>query len=210
MYNIDGFIFEDEVMAELAKKEEEGVRYIKENATLQDVESVYQLYTKLLRQELFITPIGLRFLTELQRILYRSPEIPNHEIPSIKVRTQNPLDEKERQEEKITEEELAKTQESVKPSEPAKAEEVKNETKAEKKYKHAYHVALFFAIVFGLSVIGMFLIAELSENNVNILNYREQIENEYSEWEAELKAKESQLKEWEKELEDREAASKAE
>jgi predicted PurR-regulated permease PerM len=62
-------------------------------------------------------------------------------------------------------------------------------------------ILLFFAIVFGLSVLGMFIINELSSNSITILNYREEIINEYSTWEAELNEWEAELREREKALE---------
>jgi len=54
----------------------------------------------------------------------------------------------------------------------------------------------------------MFAIAKISGNNVNILNYRNEIINEYVEWENELKAKEEELREWEAELEEKEETRK--
>jgi len=50
----------------------------------------------------------------------------------------------------------------------------------------------------------MFIISAISGNNVNIINYREQILNEYSSWEAELKTEEERLERWEETLEQRE------
>ena len=85
MYKVDGFLFEDEATAELAKKEEEGVRFIKERTALNNPEVVYKLYKKLLDQELFVTPVGQRFLVELQNIILASGYVPTAEIPPIKV-----------------------------------------------------------------------------------------------------------------------------
>lgn len=170
MYIVDGFVFEDEAMAELAKKEEEGIRFIKERTAFDNAEMVLKLYKKLLEQELFVTPVGVRFLTELQNILLSSVYIAKDEIPPICVKEQKPVQ---------------------------KVEGPKQN------YKKTFHIALFFAIVFGLSIIGMFVITELSGNNVNIINYREELLNEYSIWESELEEKEAELKAWEAELEKR-------
>ena len=185
MYNVDGFIFNDEAMAQIAKKEGEGVRYIKEHTALNDAETVFQLYTKLVSQELFTTPVGLRFLTELQNVLYASPEIDKREILPIRIAADAP--EKSDQVQQVKE--VTK----------------KINQKEEGKYKKPFYVALFFAIVFGLSVVGMFVITEISGNSVTILNYRNEIQNEYASWEEELKEKEAELKAWEKELEEKEA-----
>ena len=65
-------------------------------------------------------------------------------------------------------------------------------------------VSLFFAIIFGVSVLGMFAINAISGNNINIINYREQLLDEYSGWEQELKTEEERLEKWEELLEQRE------
>ncbi|MBQ2706057.1 MAG: hypothetical protein IJF60_04490, partial [Agathobacter sp.] len=185
MYNVDGFLFEDEATAELAKKEEEGVRFIKERTALNNPEVVFKLYKKLLEQELFVTPVGQRFLVELQNILLSSNYIARADIPPIKVaKIEPPKVEEERPVQKITK---------------------KIDKKVGGEYRKPFYIALFFAIVFGISVIGMFLINELSSNSVNILNYREAIENEYAGWAVELQEKEVELREREKALEAREA-----
>ncbi|MBR2045978.1 MAG: hypothetical protein IJ958_07580 [Agathobacter sp.] len=194
MYNVDGFLFEDEATAELAKKEEEGIRFIKERTALDNPEVVFKLYKKLLEQNLFVTPVGVRFMLELQNVLLGSPFIAREEIPPIQVSSL--IVKKE-----LTEEEV----EAQKKGPVAKVKKVtkKVDEKVEGNYKKPFYVALFFAIVFALSVVGMFVITEISGNNVNILNYRNEILDEYSSWEAELQEKEAELKEWEAELESR-------
>ena len=179
MINVDGFLFEDEETAQLARKEEEGIRFIKQRTALDNPEVVLKLYKKLLEQELFVTPVGTRFLTELQNILLTSVYIAREEIPPIPV--------------KSVEDENVK----------AKASNAAA-VKTEKSYKKPFYVALFFAIVMGGAVLGMFAINAISGNNVNIINYREQLLNEYSSWEAELKTEEERLERWEETLEERE------
>ena len=187
MYNVDGFLFEDEAMAELAKKEEEGVRFIKEHTALNNPEVVMKLYKKLLEQELFVTPVGQRFMVELQNVLLASGYIARAEIPPIKVaKIEIPKKETDHPVERVTK---------------------KIDSKVCGEYKRPFYIALFFAIVFGVSVIGMFFINELSSNSVNILNYREAIIDEYAGWEVELKEKEAELREREKALEEREKAA---
>ena len=184
MYLVDGFLFEDEETAKLARKEEEGVRFIKQRTALDNPEVVLKLYKKLLEQELFVTPVGTRFLTELQNILLSSVYISRDEIPPIPVK-----------ETEVVEKEVpVSTEEKV----------VVRSSKAEEKYKKAFYTAAFFAIIFGLSVLGMFIINAISGNNVNIINYREQLLNEYSSWEAELEEEAERLENWEQNLEERE------
>ena len=87
---------------------------------------------------------------------------------------------------------------------------IKTEKVETSRYKKRFHVATFFAIIFAISVVGMFVIMEMSGNNTTIINYRDKILNEYSSWEAELKTEENRLKEWEALLEERENALREE
>ena len=64
MYRVEGFDFETKEEALQAKKEVEGVRYIKEQMQLDDPEVVLRLYQKLVAQNVFETPIGMSFLSE--------------------------------------------------------------------------------------------------------------------------------------------------
>lgn len=186
MINVDGFLFEDEETAQLARKEEEGIRFIKERTALTNPEVVLKLYKKLLEQELFVTPVGIRFLTELQNILLTSVYIAREEILPIPVK---PV--------------AVKREEQTSASSVAQPEK-KVVVKKEDRYKTPFYAAAFFAVIFGVSVLGMFVINAISGNNVNIINYREQLLNEYSSWEAELKTEEERLERWEENLELRE------
>lgn len=174
--NVSGFLFEDEEMAAQARKEEEGVRFIKEKSSFKSTDAVLKLYTTILKQRLFRTPVGLRFLMELQERLLASG-MSEEDIPVLDVASFLPV----------------KT--------PKKKE------KKEKNYRQAFHVALFFAVVFGLSVAGMFAITEISGNNVNILNYENQLIDKYELWQQELEEKESSLREWEEKLKEADAQS---
>lgn len=196
MYNVDGFLFEDAETAKIAKREEEGVHFLKERTALDNPEVVFKLYKKLLAQDIFVTPVGIRFLTELQDIVLTSGYIPGEEIPLIPVKAAktSPKAESATPVEKVAQ----------KPVETKKQTSKKADTKAGGSYKKPFYVALFFAIVFGISVLGMFAINKISGNNVNIINYREQILNEYSSWESKLKTEEERLEEWEELLEERE------
>ena len=148
MINVGGFLFEDEATAAQARKEEEGIRFIRERSALNNPEGVLKLYKTLLQQKLFSTAVGLSFLMELQKTLYAASSIKKEDIPAIDMTDFRMVP--------VEDEETKK----------------KNAKKArkEKSYKSSFYVALFFAIVFGISVLGMFVIAEVSSDNVTILN----------------------------------------
>ena len=199
MYKVDGFLFEDEALAVQARKEEEGIRFIKEKSPLNNPETVLKLYKTLLQQKLFVTPVGLRFLMELETMLRESPQIAKEDIPSIDADVfAKPILEEETPADRIARIRAQKA-----------AERANKRKEPIDDYKQAFHVALFFAIVFGLSVLGMFVITEVSGNNVNILNYREQIINQYEHWEQELESEQERLEAWEEELQEREEALKS-
>ena len=195
MINVDGFLFEDEETAQIARKEEEGIRFIKQRTALDNPEVVLKLYKKLLEQELFVTPVGIRFLTELQNILLTSVYIARDEIPPIPVKA---LEDVQKAESGMPVEKV------VQKSEEIGMKNKKVDSKAADAYRKKFLVATFCAIILGVSVIGMFVINAISGNNVNIINYREQLLNEYSDWEAELKTEEERLERWEETLEQRE------
>ncbi len=194
MYKVDGFLFEDEATAELAKNELEGIRFIKERTALDNSEVVLKLYNKLLEQKLFVTPVGVRFMLELQNVLLNSAFVAREDILPIEVSAL------------VTKKEVTPEEEAFSKKGPvAKVKKTaqKVDEKVEGNYKKPFYVALFFAIVFAVSVVGMFIITKVSGNNVNIINYRNEILNEYSAWEQELQEKEAELKAWEAELEGR-------
>ena len=167
-YNVDGFLFEDEPTAELAKKEMEGIRYIKERTALDNPEVVLKLYNKLLEQKLFVTPVGVRFMLELQNVLLCSNMIKREEILPIEVSSM------------VLKKELeASDIKGKNPVAKVKKANKKLDEKVEGNYKKPFYITLFFAIIFAFSVVGMFVITEISGNNVNIINYRNEFLDEY-------------------------------
>ncbi len=52
MYVVDGFEFQTKEEARQAKKESDGIRYIKDQTDMSDPDTVYKLYTKYPVQQL--------------------------------------------------------------------------------------------------------------------------------------------------------------
>jgi hypothetical protein len=175
MYQVDGFSFDSRKRAQQAKKEKEGIAYIRKQTSLKDPEAVLNLYNRLLDEELFQTEVGISFLRELQLRLRLSSEI-NSEglrpIPSVKA------EEKEKKEE---------------PSAPEAGVP-----------RRAFQVSVGLNIILAVCIAGMFLITALSGNNRNILNYENEIIDKYEAWETDLETRQSELDAWEAELELRE------
>lgn len=178
MYQYGGFVFETEEQMLQAKKEAEGIRYIKAQTRMDNPDVVLKLYHKLLSERLFETEIGIAFLIELQEYLHTIPYIKNEEIRPIPIRGKANVASEESQ------------------------KKVRKEPK-EKSYRGAYRITLFLSIVFAVIIVGMFTITYLSGKSTNIINYENEIIDKYVEWEQELNEREEQLEKREKMLEER-------
>lgn len=185
-YYVQGFAFTDEQEAKKAQKESEGIRYIKEQMDKQKPAQVLELYQKILSEELFETPVGIRFLKELQEYLMAVPGMNKEELPPIVIKSRG--------------KEEAPGEEKPKPKErePRPREQVRLVEK-HINYKKRYHFFCFAACVLFAAVVALFGI-ELTSNNPNILNYENQLIDRYSDWEQQLEEKEQELKQLEQQL----------
>ena len=78
--SVGGFSFENKDEAEQAKKEIEGIRYIKTKTDMNDPEVILQVYNKMIGQKLFETAVGYSYLKDLQEYLTTIPFIKNEDI----------------------------------------------------------------------------------------------------------------------------------
>ena len=74
-YIVDGFSFSSENEAEQAKKELEGMNYVKSKMDMKQPERVLQLYNKMADEKLFVTAVGVSYLASLQEYLKSIPNI---------------------------------------------------------------------------------------------------------------------------------------
>lgn len=227
MYNVEGFEFETKEQALQAKKEVEGVRYIKAQMQLDEPEVVRRLYQKLIAQNVFETPVGLSFLSELKQYLqahdsasrsvikmpsHVEPELFHEESDEVDFASEKDAEEaREARKEAIRQEKenIRKAKKMEKTSNEAFLENQimreknaidKNQKKLIEKYRKRFQVSLFFAIVFAVAVIGMFVITFISKDNVNILNYENALIDRYESWEADLQEREAAIQQKEAEL----------
>ncbi len=190
MFEAEGFVFETEEDAALARNEAEAIRYLKEQTKMDDPDTILKLYHSIITKNLFKTEVGMRFLMELQDYLKTIPYIKNSDIKPIPVKMNKSAPELEA--------ELKKAK--------AEAKRAKKDTGkgiASGKYKAGFGVALFFAIVFGISIAAMFVIVAKTDTN-KMINYENEIIDKYEDWEGKLKEKEDQIREREELLEEKE------
>lgn len=182
LYQVGGFSFASEQEAGIAKKELEGIKYVKGKLDMDHPEHVLQLYNKMVDEKLFVTVVGIAYLADLREYLETIPMINNEEIHPIYV--SHPMIEEAVKEQK------QKLQEAK--SAAKKAMSAGKNSKVEGKLKFSYGLN----IVLVICVILMFVITATSKHPT-ILNYETELLNHYSAWEQELTEREAAIREWE-------------
>lgn len=172
---IAGFVFGDEAEAEQAKKEAQGVAYIKTKTDMDNPEMVMHIYNKMIQQKLFETAVGYAYLKDLQDYLQSIPFIKKEDILPIPVQHPSLV-------------QSIKRKERTRPVQKQKAQTVEKHVN----YKQKYRVARAISVILGICVVAMFAITATT-NNTTILNYENELINKYEAWEQELNAREAAL-----------------
>ena len=182
VYVVEGFAFTSEKEAELAKKEREGIRYVKEKMNMSNPEPVLKLYNKMVKEKTFTTAVGYAYLFDLQEYLRTNLQIMDEEILPIEIvhpTLQESLwEEKQKHQAKLQEVKKKAAKKSV----------------ADAGLQNKYKLSLLVNLILAISVIGMFIISATS-SHPTILNYEKELVNRYSVWEQELTEREAALRE---------------
>lgn len=182
IYVVEGFAFYSEAEAEKAKKECEGIKYVKEKADMGKPEVMLQIYNKMIREKMFVTSVGYAFLYDLQEYLRTNPCIKDEDILPIEI--VHPSIQESLREEK--QKHQARLREVKQRSE--------KKTMTDSEVMKRYKVSLVMNWILVISVIFMFFISATS-GHPTILNYEKEIINRYSAWEQELTEREAALRE---------------
>lgn len=170
---VDGFYFDDDDILREAKKEAEGVRYMKARIDLEQPEKVLHIYRRMLQQKSFQTQVGYAYLRELQEYLRAMPQVGSDEIAPIEVFADlRVLD-------------ASGTTESLR----------KENRKAKQSLRRSVLLNLALFVVIGV----IFGIA-LTSKSPTVLNYEKVLVNRYAEWEQDLKEREADILEKERAL----------
>lgn len=84
-YEAGGFVFRTKKEAELAQREIEGTKYLRQKLDMENPNAVFSIYQNLIEQDLFETPVGYCFLKELRDYLLMIPAISNEEVLAIPI-----------------------------------------------------------------------------------------------------------------------------
>ena len=175
-YEAGGFVFRTKKEAELAQREIEGTKYLRQKLDMENPNAVFSIYQNLIEQDLFETPVGYCFLKELRDYLLMIPAISNEEVLAIPIRYPQTEEEEKKQK--------------------------KEQKKEGKNYKGRCQFFMVTSLILLISVVSMMLLAATSDN-VNILNYENKLIDKYSSWEQELEEREQAVKEQEQALEEK-------
>ncbi|MBQ3792911.1 MAG: hypothetical protein IIU45_06425 [Lachnospiraceae bacterium] len=171
---VGGFRFQTSEDALAANQEEIAIRYLRGKLKMDDPEMLLKVYQKAIDARTFQTPIGLRFMQELRdRML--DADIPEERIPIIPLRVTY----------------ISKVRDMANPA------KVRIKGLGEKKPRgkiDKFAISVWLNIFLAILVAGMVFLALRSETP-NMLNYRNAILNEYSEWEDSLTERENALRE---------------
>ena len=191
---IDGFLFSDPAEIAQAKKEMEGIRYLRTKLDRDNPEQVLLVYNQAVDQQLFATPVGYYFMKELQDFLITIPFIKDEDIHRITI-TERMMETFEKSRKKTVQE---NKKQAVKQYEDERKLREKKIQAKNTDYKAKFAVALVFVFLLLAMVIAMFTITFLSKDNVTILNYENELINKYEEWEKDLEERERVLEEKER------------
>lgn len=197
-YEAGGFVFRTKKEAELAQREIEGTKYLRQKLDMENPNAVFSIYQNLIEQDLFETPVGYCFLKELRDYLLMIPAISNEEVLAIPIRYPQTEEEEKKQKKEQKKEEQRKERQREK----EKAKNRKEQKKEGKNYKGRCQFFMVTSLILLISVVSMMLLAATSDN-VNILNYENKLIDKYSSWEQELEEREQAVKEQEQALEEK-------
>ena len=197
-YEAGGFVFRTKKEAELAQREIEGTKYLRQKLDMENPNAVFSIYQNLIEQDLFETPVGYCFLKELRDYLLMIPAISNEEVLAIPIRYPQTEEEEKKQKKEQKKEEQRKERQREK----EKAKDRKEQKKEGKNYKGRCRFFMLTSLILLISVVSMLLLAATSDN-VNILNYENKLIDKYSSWEQELEEREQAVKEQEQALEEK-------
>lgn len=197
-YEAGGFVFRTKKEAELAQREIEGTKYLRQKLDMENPNAVFSIYQNLIEQDLFETPVGYCFLKELRDYLLMIPAISNEEVLAIPIRYPQTEEEEKKQKKEQKKEEQRKERQREKEKEKNK----KEQKKEGKNYKGRCQFFMVTSLILLISVVSMMLLAATSDN-VNILNYENKLIDKYSSWEQELEEREQAVKEQEQALEEK-------
>lgn len=178
-FTVNGFTFGSATDLELAKNELATVKYIDKKIENRSADTILSVYQGAIERKMFRTPVGYSYMHDLQKRMV-ALGIAKNDIPGI------PLYQ-------VYNNNIA---EDIKRSD-------RDVTVSKKKKRDALRTQnrnlIIAVVIMAVAIVALFVIS-LNANTPNIINYRNNIQNEYATWEQELKDREKAVRDKEREL----------
>ena len=204
--SIGYFSYSDRHLAEMAQKEREKISKLEKQLDYNNPIVVYNLYLKIIEGNILKTPEGMLYLIHLQDFLDSKEDLLPSKVPTIPIeyfqnsfegKNLKQLNTKESQENNVEELQatIVKLKDKVRALESEQSKAYKNLKIQTKKTDNF----IYKCVIAGMAIIIIvMLVISMLSDSPTIVNYRNTIQNEYSEWEEQLKSKENELNERER------------
>ena len=186
---VSGFAFDNPKIGEEALKEQEAVEYVSKQLNFDDTKSLLALYNQMVSRRMFHTQVGISYLKSIQDYLLRS-DVDPATIEAIPISEEELLDSKEKD---VNNKGNGTAGNNSSASDDLKAKQREKKLIAKNSRLTKLSVAfIVISVVLLLTVVGMFIIANTSDNPT-VLNYEEVLQNKYASWEQDLERREKDL-----------------
>lgn len=191
VYMVGGIAFADPEQAKLAQQEQKRIELLQQKLDYNNVAAVAAVYSKAQQGQIFKTAIGISYMLQLRDFLLQNGYEEGGIPPLILPETSQQL--------KSEEQMLTAQEERIRQRENVWKKRMDAQKEKELGLRRKLQSCFLIIGVLVVMVIALFVISQTS-NNLNILNYKTKLNNEYSTWEQQLKEREAVIREKEKEL----------
>lgn len=174
---VGGYCFGTAQDAEMARQEEKKIEYLESHMDYGKTENMLLVYKKAIESRIFSTPIGWEYLKKIQNELNRRDDL-KEEVPPIGLYTVF----------------AHRTADEIKVPAPRIPQK-----KEKRDIRRGMIASVIINVMLAAAVAAMFYIA-LTSDNPNILNYENNLQNKYAQWEQELTERENAVREKERNL----------
>lgn len=186
---VSGFAFDNPKIGEEALKEQEAVEYVSKQLNFDDTKSLLALYNQMVSRRMFHTQVGISYLKSIQDYLLRS-DVDPATIEAIPISEEEILESNEKD---LKNKDNGTAGNKSSASDDLKAKQREKKLIAKNSRLTKLSVAfIVISVVLLLTVVGMFIIANTSDNPT-VLNYEEVLQNKYASWEQDLERREEDL-----------------
>ncbi|MCI8286649.1 MAG: hypothetical protein HFH89_03115 [Lachnospiraceae bacterium] len=178
--SVGGYLFYTEKDAQLARAELKKIEYLEARIDYSSPESIRYIYDQTIRERLFKTPVGWRYLEKLHDFLLSQPEIAPESVTDISLY-------------------LTFDGEVREQVNPARERVIPSKKRDRDKEKERFLLSVILNVLLAAAIVCMFFISFFSENP-NVINYERALAGKYAAWEQELTEREQAIREKELEL----------